>query len=1446
MLKRKPLLRAAALLAVPALVATTIITGPLAASAIDVGDDRHGTTAIAPDRVTPEVPVEANGTTLGAITGVTTDGGSATLTAANGKYRVTFLDETTFRVEATRTEFADPANTPQNDPERTANIIVGTDDFDGATVTATDGETIVVSAGGASVEVEKATGKMTAKNADGDVIWAESAPLSFGGNSTTQHLAMGADEQVLGGGMQNGRSIHTDASINIAANFDWDDDGYPNAVPYYMTSGGYGVLRNTFAPGTYDFGEGTTTHREQRFDAYYFAGNYKESLDGYTKLTGRPHMPPVYALEYGDADCYNRSSPTYQGAPQEGKNRTPEALEVALDFVENDMPAGWMLVNDGYGCEYVELPETVDNIEEQTGLKTGLWTQRSLTEQPYEIGEAGIRLRKLDVAWVGYGYRMALTGCEAAYNGFEDNSDARGTALLVEGWAGAQRCGMVWTGDHSGNLDAVRWQVSALMGSGNSGQPFATGDVDGIFGGSPESYVRDLQWKAFAPALYSMSGWASVDKRPWLYGEEATEINRYYLQLRQQLMPYIYSLSHNAHATGTPVMRSLALEYPEDLGSYSVEANNQFLLGTDYLVAPVFTSTSVRSGIYLPAGDDWVDFWTGRVHEGGQVLNGHPAPLDKLPIFVRAGAVVPQGIIARNASLVAEDSAITLDVYPSGESSYDLYEDDKVTRAYREGEHSSQTVSVSAPEEGAGDVTVTIGERVGSYEGMADSRPYTVAAHTHSEPARVTVDGTETTDWTFDAATGVVTVQVGQVASGTSAVVVLEDSSAIGGKDPDAMAATLVGAMPDRVYRGEETSIEVTFANTGDAAKTGIDVDVELPEGWELVSASDVPTTIEGGDSVTQTLVVRPGADAVAGAISMQVTATYVDASGDARTLLTFVETELTYGSLADAFNAVSITTVENAALGNFDGGGATFADEQLQELGIVAGEEFTVDTGDAPVTYTWDAVADEANSVAVSGQTVALSGQGTHLAIVGSSASAAGVTGEFTINYTDGTTSTGGAGFPNWLYQAQHGMLGSTIAITTKGRNNVGGYEYPNGSYQMYQSLVTLNPAKTVESVTLPGESTLKLFAWTIVENEMPEVPTEDVYASDWPWLSATNGYGTIGLDVDNLDPGMTQEDGTPLESNYIDPETGENRVYEKGLGVHANGRITYYLGGQCSAFTAEVGMENGFAGPVIFTVTADGADRYQSRTFVPDMDPESVSVDLTGVQFVDLAIRYPSSAAGAHGIWGDALFHCGESTDPTEEPTVTPDPSEEPTVTPDPSEEPTVTPDPSEEPTVTPDPSEEPTVTPDPTEEPTATIPPKGDLYSTPGLHVVNGRHWWTECEDYSQTQRCTTRIWATSVKETGGTFANVSGWVFNNLTYLPLMTRAQWAGNPLGVTGEWTADDGRKWRTECDTAVSGRNGCRTTAHSQVLQQVRHADGTISYEWQWKWVVNNIVRFK
>ncbi len=159
--------------------------------------------------------------------------------------------------------------------------------------------------------------------------------------------------------------------------------------------------------------------------------------------------------------------------------------------------------------------------------------------------------------------------------------------------------------------------------------------------------------------------------------------------------------------------------------------------------------------------------------------------------------------------------------------------------------------------------------------------------------------------------------------------------------------------------------------------------------------------------------------------------------------------------------------------------------------------------------------------------------------------------------------------------------------------------------------------------------------------------------------------------------------------------------------------------------------------------------------------------------------------------------------------------------------------------------------TVTPPATVPPTATAsattpPVKGDLYSTPGFHNVNGRKWYTACEPYSQTTRCRTEIWSTQVDYVAGKFVSKTGWHFNNLTYLPKMTRQEWGTNPLAnTTQRWTSAN-RLWRTECDTPDTGRNGCRSFIWATgAVEAQTGTDGRTRYVQVDKWVFNNIVRF-
>lgn len=167
---------------------------------------------------------------------------------------------------------------------------------------------------------------------------------------------------------------------------------------------------------------------------------------------------------------------------------------------------------------------------------------------------------------------------------------------------------------------------------------------------------------------------------------------------------------------------------------------------------------------------------------------------------------------------------------------------------------------------------------------------------------------------------------------------------------------------------------------------------------------------------------------------------------------------------------------------------------------------------------------------------------------------------------------------------------------------------------------------------------------------------------------------------------------------------------------------------------------------------------------------------------------------------------------------------------------------------PTPTVSPSTQPTVAPSvsPTKSP-STVPttsPGLNVYTTPGFHFLNGRHWYTSCEAYSVTSRCRTEIWATQIRVVDGAYAKVNGWVFNNLTYLP-SPRSVWKGNPLGYTNTWTAENGREWRTECDTPVSGGNGCRSYVSSMKVEERRAPNGKVTYTVVTRMVFNNIVMF-
>jgi alpha-glucosidase (family GH31 glycosyl hydrolase) len=645
--------------------------------------------------------------------------GSVVFSSYDVKVKVNFLTDDIFRIQmAPLGNFEDPTN----------GEIVVENDFTPVKTTFEDaGDYYKVASAKCVVRAYKNPLRFALYDKDDkNMIWEEEESMEYG-PSTIQRLKRQTDEYFYGGGMQNGYFSHRDSTIRIEIGGGWDNGGRPNPAPFYMSTAGYGAFRNTFSIGKYSFHDPLSlSHREFRFDSYYFYGpSLKKILDGYTKITGRPFMPPRWALEMGDANCYNKNGVT-----------TPVVIDsIAKKYREHDMPGGWILPNDGYGCGYTDLPIVVKGLHEY-GFYTGLWTENGVDKIAWEVGTAGSRLCKLDVAWVYKGYEFALNACKTAYEGIENNSDARGFVWSVMGWAGTQRYSTVWTGDQVSDWEYIRFHIPTVIGSGLSAQNAATGDIDGIFGGSPETYVRDLQWKCFTPVLMSMSGWAKYMKQPYIFGEPYTSYNRKYLKLKMRLTPYLYTYSHIAWETGVPTVRGMILEFPEDPVTRGNETQYQFMSGKWLLVAPIFRDEEKRDSIYLPEGT-WIDYWDGTLYKGGQWLMGYEAPLEKLPLLVRSGAIIPMYPEMLYDGEKPKDP-VTFDIYPDGNTSFEMYEDDGLTREYKNGAFAKTLIEVNT--EGTG-TKVIVNPAKGEYKGMPESRNYIVQIHQLNTPKKIYLNG---------------------------------------------------------------------------------------------------------------------------------------------------------------------------------------------------------------------------------------------------------------------------------------------------------------------------------------------------------------------------------------------------------------------------------------------------------------------------------------------------------------------------------------------------------------------------------------------------------------------------------------------------------------------------------------------------------------------------------
>jgi len=330
-----------------------------------------------------------------------------------------------------------------------------------------------------------------------------------------------------------------------------------------------------------------------------------------------------------------------------------------------------------------------------------------LDETEPDIDPAG------DVFSVGSGVRFyniyPLVHTASVYEGSRrDFGDSRRVMTLARAaYLGAQRNGTVfWSSDIYATWDMLKRSIPAGLNFAATGLPYWDTDIAGFFSpqipadyhaehkplidGSdardtianyedyPELFVRWFEWGAFQPVMRAHG--ERKHNEVWAYGKQAEPILAKYLKLRYRLLPYTYSAAYRSYQTGAPYMRALFMDFPAD--PQVADIADEYMYGPAFLVAPVTEQGATRRAVYLPMGCDWYNYWTNERLRGGQTVMTD-APIDTLPLFVRAGSIVPLG--AEVLSAQQPQAIESVRVYPGASGAFTLFQDDGKTYAYEKG-----------------------------------------------------------------------------------------------------------------------------------------------------------------------------------------------------------------------------------------------------------------------------------------------------------------------------------------------------------------------------------------------------------------------------------------------------------------------------------------------------------------------------------------------------------------------------------------------------------------------------------------------------------------------------------------------------------------------------------------------------------------------------------------
>jgi alpha-glucosidase/alpha-D-xyloside xylohydrolase len=447
----------------------------------------------------------------------------------------------------------------------------------------------------------------------------------------------------------------------------------------------------------------------------------------YAQLTGLTHLPPLWSLGYlqshrtlasrdavlAEADEFRERRLPCDGMIYLGTGFCPDGWNTGHDsfafnpriFPDPDVMLRQLHEKGMRAIVHVVDPPlhlhgTVDQKADDADHVTSYWARHRAALA------AGI-----DGWWPDVGDRLEpearLARIRMYWDGPLQDQPKRPFALHRNAYAGVQRHGWLWSGDIDSAWRTLAMQVPVGLNCGITGIALWGTDTGGFITTpelTGELYVRWFQYSAFCPLFRSHGrtwklrlpwGWntgeygpeeydyrrVALPDRSELHNAEVEPICRQYLELRYRLLPYTYSAVREASDTGMPVMRALWLHYSDDPAA--VACGDVYLWGRDILVAPVTEKGASHRTLYLPPGD-WYDFWTGERHTGGRRVT-RAVDLETLPLYVRAGSIVPTGPVRQSTNEFSGEP-LRLTVYPGQDGATTLYQDDGLSLAHEQGD----------------------------------------------------------------------------------------------------------------------------------------------------------------------------------------------------------------------------------------------------------------------------------------------------------------------------------------------------------------------------------------------------------------------------------------------------------------------------------------------------------------------------------------------------------------------------------------------------------------------------------------------------------------------------------------------------------------------------------------------------------------------------------------